>query len=276
MDGDGEARRPLLSEPASADERSVISHPPVGTEEHDVEQQEDMDPGDPQHFSDRAPWLRAAVLGANDGLVSVSSIMLGVGAGSSDRHTLLLSGLSALVAGALSMAVGEYISVSSQRDSETADVETEREEQARGPAARRRELEELVKIYVDRGLEEELARKVAIAFTKRDPIRTHARDELGIDVDELANPLQAALASLGSFVVGAGIPLLAAAFSNDQRIRLACVLIASTAALLLFGAVGAWLGGAKRIRAALRVLVGGWLAMGITAGTGRLFGEDPA
>ncbi|KAK9808900.1 hypothetical protein WJX72_006067 [[Myrmecia] bisecta] len=227
------------------------------------------------HYSDRAPWLRAAVLGANDGLVSVASIMLGVGASDVPLHTLLLSGLSALVAGALSMAAGEYISVASQRDTEQADVNKERAAQLRGPKSRRRELEELVQIYVDRGLDRQLAKEVAVALSQQDVVRTHARDELGIDVDEMVSPTQAAISSAVSFTIGAAVPLLASAFIHDSRARLVAVGGASTIALALFGAIGAWLGGAHKCTAATRVLVGGWLAMAITFGVGRLFGQNP-
>ncbi|KAK9916061.1 hypothetical protein WJX75_008011 [Coccomyxa subellipsoidea] len=229
------------------------------------------------HYSQRANWLRAAVLGANDGLVSVASIMLGVGAASTDQHTLLLSGLSALVAGAMSMAAGEYISVASQKDTEEADVDKEREQQEKGPETREHELEELTQIYVERGLDYTLAKEVAVALsrTKESAVTAHARDELGIDLDDLANPFQAAFASLLAFSVGGIVPLIGAIFITDPRIRLATVSALATLALMTFGATGAWLGGAKRVRAALRVLVGGWLAMLITFGVGFLFGENP-
>ncbi|CAL8470039.1 g9581 [Coccomyxa elongata] len=229
------------------------------------------------HYSQRANWLRAAVLGANDGLVSVASIMLGVGAASTDQHTLLLSGLSALVAGAMSMAAGEYISVASQKDTEEADVEKERRQQEKGPEAREHELEELAQIYVGRGCPYSLAREVAetLSRTKESAVEAHARDELGIDLEDLANPMQAALASLLAFTVGGIVPLIGGFFISDPRIRLATVSALATVALLTFGATGAWLGGAKRVRAALRVLLGGWLAMGITFGVGYLFGENP-
>jgi VIT1/CCC1 family predicted Fe2+/Mn2+ transporter len=228
-----------------------------------------------EHYSDRAPWLRAAVLGANDGLVSVASIMLGVGAASTDIKALVLSGTSALVAGAMSMAVGEYISVSSQKDTEEADVEKERQEQ-RTEIGRARELDELTQIYLSRGLNYNLAREVAIALTKDDVVRAHARDELGIDIDDLANPWQAALSSMICFSLGAAVPLLSGAFITAPKWRLLSVILSSTLALAVFGAIGAWLGGARRIRASCRVLVGGWLAFAITYGVGRLFGEEAA
>lgn len=229
-----------------------------------------------EHYSNRAPWLRAAVLGANDGLVSVASIMLGVSGGSKDKHTLILSGLSALVAGAMSMAAGEYISVASQRDTEQADIDKERAAQESGPAVRQMELDELTQVYIDRGLDESLARQVAVALTEKDAVRAHARDELGIDMDDLVSPWQAAISSFLCFTVGGGVPLLSALFLTDPKIRMIVVSIASTFALLVFGAVGAWLGGAHRVKAAFRVLLGGWIAFVLTYGVGKLFGEAAA
>ncbi|KAK9845523.1 hypothetical protein WJX81_008565 [Elliptochloris bilobata] len=229
-------------------------------------------PDEHEHFSQRAPWLRAGVLGANDGLVSVASLMLGVGGGSDSLHIVVLAGVAGLIGGALSMAVGEYISVSSQRDAEEADVEKERLEQAKGPAHRAHELDELAKIYEARGVSPGLARMVAEELTAKDVIKAHARDELGIDLDEMSNPLQAAGASAVAFCVGAGVPLLAAAFIHDYVWRLVSLVLASTAALLFFGMLGAGLGGASLWRGGLRVVVGGCLAMGITYGFGRAFG----
>ncbi|WIA31276.1 hypothetical protein OEZ86_002178 [Tetradesmus obliquus] len=228
------------------------------------------------HYSHRAPWLRAFVLGANDGLVSVASLMLGVGAGSTDLRTMQLSGVAGLVAGALSMACGEYISVSSQKDAEEADIEKERLEQLKGPEARQRELQELTGIYVARGLTEELARQVAEQLTATDVLRAHARDELGIDLDELANPLQASLTSALAFSLGAGMPLAAGSFIPDAQTRIMAVAAATTAALLAFGALGASLGGATVVKGALRVLIGGWLAMAVTFGIGYAFNVAPA
>lgn len=224
------------------------------------------------HFSQRAPWLRAGVLGCADGLVSTSSLMLGVGGGSSSRHTMVLAGVAGLVGGALSMAVGEFISVSSQKDSEEADIEKERVEQAKGPEAQARELQELQWIYMDRGLERELARQVAVQLSEKDVIRAHARDELGIDLDELANPWKAAFSSAIAFVFGAGVPLLGSAFITNHTYRLISLVIVSTIALLAAGMTGAWLGGAGLLKPTGRVLIGGWLALGITYGAGRLIG----
>ncbi|KAG2436324.1 hypothetical protein HXX76_006634 [Chlamydomonas incerta] len=227
------------------------------------------------HYSHRLPWLRAFVLGATDGLVSVAALMLGVGGGSESLTTLRLAGIAAWIAGALSMAVGEYISVASQRDTEMADVEKERQQQAKGPAARARELAELAEIYVGRGLTPELARQVAEQLTEKDVIRAHARDELGIDLDEMANPLQAACVSALAFTAGALIPLLGGAFVTDARIRLAVVAVSATLGLLAFGLAGSIMGGAKPLIGSIRVLVGGCLAMGITFGVGHVLGASP-
>lgn len=170
------------------------------------------------------------------------------------------------------MACGEYISVASQKDTEEADIEKEREEQAKGPAARMREFEELVVIYMERGLSEPLARDVAKELTEKDVIRAHARDELGIDMDELANPFQASFTSALAFTMGAGVPLLAGSFIADDKLRMIIVCVAATVALIFFGGLGSYLGGAKLWKGALRVLIGGWLAMGLTYGVGLLFG----
>lgn len=183
------------------------------------------------HHSNRAPWLRALVLGANDGLVSVAALLMGVGSGSPDLAVLRLSGVAALISGALSMAVGEYVSVSSQRDSERADIQKEIEEQLKGPEAQARELEELASIYISRGVPEDLARQVAVALTEKDVIRAHARDELGIDIDELSNPLQAAVISAFTFAGGAALPLLSAVFLNSQTGRLIAIIISTTVGL---------------------------------------------
>eukprot|EP00879_Flechtneria_rotunda_P026032 GHRR01027708.1.p1 GENE.GHRR01027708.1~~GHRR01027708.1.p1 ORF type:complete len:209 (+),score=78.78 GHRR01027708.1:1194-1820(+) len=197
--------------------------------------------------------------------------MLGVGAGADGLCAMQLAGIAGLVAGALSMAAGEYISVASQKDSEEADIEKERLEQLKGPAAQEREFEELVQIYIGRGLSEPLARAVAHELSNKDVVRAHARDELGIDLDELSNPLQASWTSALAFSIGAGMPLLAGAFIADWHWRIASVCLVSAAALALLGAMGAALGGAKVWKGALRVLVGGSLSMGITYGIGAAF-----
>mmetsp|Transcript_8673 Transcript_8673/g.16491 ORF Transcript_8673/g.16491 Transcript_8673/m.16491 type:complete len:261 (-) Transcript_8673:1012-1794(-) len=222
------------------------------------------------HYSQRSPWLRAFILGANDGLVSVASVMLGVGGGSNSIHLLRLAGISAWIAGALSMACGEYISVSSQRDTEEADIEKERLEQLKGPAARAKELQELAEIYERRGLSPDLAKEVAEELTAKDVIRAHARDELGIDLDDLSNPWEASIVSAFSFTCGAAIPLLAGIFVLDPQIRITAVLAASCLALLGFGCIGAILGGANIFKGAFRVFSGGLMAMVITFGIGIL------
>jgi VIT1/CCC1 family predicted Fe2+/Mn2+ transporter len=258
-------RRPRT--PAEGDGPTTTTTAPSPSPEEDDEH---------EHFSHRAPWLRAFVLGANDGLVSVASLMLGVGAAASDLHAMRVSGVAGLVAGALSMAVGEYISVSSQRDAEEADVEKERLEQLKGPEAQAREFEELVGIYMARGLSEPLAREVARELTEKDVIRAHARDELGIDLDEMANPLQASVASAAAFSVGAGVPLLAGAFVPGSAERIGAVVAVTSVMLVLIGGLGAHLGGARIWKGALRVLIGGLLAMGATFGIGAAFGAAPA
>jgi len=224
------------------------------------------------HYSHRAPWLRAFILGANDGLVSVASIMLGIGGGSEELSAMRLAGLAGWIAGALSMACGEYISVAGQRDTEEADIEKERQMQARGPEAQKHELEELTQIYVNRGLSPGLARQVAEELTAVDVIRAHARDELGIDLDDMANPMQAAVVSCAAFTLGALVPLLAGAFLADWQMRVIAVFVASTIGLALFGVTGAALGGARVVIGALRVVIGGWMAMAATYGIGYGFG----
>jgi len=218
------------------------------------------------------PWLRAMLLGAQDGLVSVASIMVGVGAVRQQSSTMIISGLSGLVAGACSMAIGEYISVYSQRDTEMADLAKERAEHAKGPEAQAAELEELAQIYVQRGLPYSLAKDVAIELHKDDPIKAHARDELGIDEDDLSNPLQAAVVSAIAFSVGGILPLLSAAFISKFDARLGVLIAVSTIAFMAFGCLGAFLGGAPLLKATMRSTAGGWLAMLITYGILRAFG----
>lgn len=221
-----------------------------------------------RHRFTRIGWLRAAVLGANDGIVSTSSLMIGVAASSASNSAVAVAGLAGLVAGAMSMGVGEYVSVSSQRDTELADIRKEEHELARTPDL---ELNELTHIYVQRGLDPELARSVAEQLTEADPLGTHLRDELGITPATSARPWQAAFVSVVSFALGASIPLLAlAATSGDARIPA----IAGTALVVLAitGAVGGRLGGAPMTRAAFRVLLGGGAAMALTALVGNLIG----
>jgi VIT1/CCC1 family predicted Fe2+/Mn2+ transporter len=231
---------------------------------------------DHEHFSNRAPWLRAMVLGANDGLVSVAALMMGVAGGNADLSFLRLSGVAGLIAGALSMAVGEFVSVSSQRDAEHADIRKEIEEQLKGPEAQARELEELAQIYVSRGVPYHLAFQVAHHLSEHDVIRAHARDELGIDVDDMANPWQAAGVSFLCFGVGATIPLLAGAFLAAEWARILSILLATTGGLVMFGVLGGYLGGASVVKGALRVVIGGWMALAISYAIGAAFNVGAA
>lgn len=221
-----------------------------------------------QHKSHRANWLRAGVLGINDGTVSVASLMLGVSAANASNSIILTAGVAGLTAGALSMAVGEYVSVSSQRDSEHADIAIERRSLENNPDD---ELEELAHIYVHRGLEPELAYKVAEQLHAHDAEAAHLRDELGIDKDNLVNPTQAALTSAFSFSLGAAVPIIAALIFPHNLATLGIVTF-SLIALAVSGAVGAYIGGGHRLKAALRVFVGGSAAMAITALIGHLVG----
>ncbi|MCB1031886.1 MAG: VIT family protein [Acidimicrobiales bacterium] len=221
-----------------------------------------------RHKSGRAQWLRAGVLGANDGLISTSSLMIGVAAASADSSTVLLSGIAGLTAGALSMAAGEYVSVSSQLDTEQADIERERLELENSP---QEEFEELVAIYERRGLSHELAHAVGVELSAADQLAVHARDELGIDVEALARPIQAAVVSALSFIVGALLPILVMAVAPSD-VRLGATVILTLVGLVVLGSVGAYLGGAPKGRAAARVFVGGCLALLISVGIGRLSG----
>jgi VIT1/CCC1 family predicted Fe2+/Mn2+ transporter len=221
-----------------------------------------------KHRSGRAGWLRAAVLGSDDAIVSISSLMIGVAASSASKEAILVAGVAGLVAGAMSMAVGEYVSVSSQRDAEQADVERETRELAASPRA---ELSELASIYVKRGLDQDLAMKVAEQLSSRDPLGAHLRDELGINRESLARPMQAAWISAASFASFAAVPIVAllVAPAASPVPAIAALSLVSLAAL---GAFGGHLGGAPLGRAALRVTIGGALAMALTAAIGRIFG----
>ncbi|KAG2454701.1 hypothetical protein HYH02_000538 [Chlamydomonas schloesseri] len=266
----GHAQEPVVNPdveaPATVDVTAVVEAGSTSSEEIDEH----------EHYTHRNPWLRAFVLGANDGLVSVAALMLGVGGGSDDLAAMRLAGIASWVAGALSMALGEYVSVASQRDTEEADIEKERQQQAKGPAAQAHELQELTDIYISRGLTRELARQVAEQLTEKDVIRAHARDELGIDLDAMANPLQAAVVSCVAFTAGAIIPLLAGSFIHNPVARLAAVAVVAVIGLAVFGLTGSLLGGAKWFRGALRVVIGGCLAMAITFGVGRALGANVA
>jgi VIT1/CCC1 family predicted Fe2+/Mn2+ transporter len=221
-----------------------------------------------RHRSSRIGWLRAAVLGANDGIVSTASLVVGVAAAGAARRDVLIAGVAGLVAGALSMAAGEYVSVSSQADTERADLEREKQELATQPQA---EEAELAGIYVRRGLQPELAQAVARELMAKDALAAHARDELGLSDQTAARPLQAAIASAATFAVGAGLPILTILLTP------AGALVRTVPAISLFslaglGAVAARAGGAPAWRGAGRVAFWGALAMGITAAVGRLFG----
>jgi VIT1/CCC1 family predicted Fe2+/Mn2+ transporter len=220
------------------------------------------------HRSYRSAWLRAAVLGVNDGIVSTSSLMLGVLSAGANSSTVLTAGLSGLAAGALSMAVGEYVSVSSQKDSEKADIDIERRSIANNHDE---ELEELAAIYTHRGLEPKLALEVAKQLHEHDAVAAHARDELGIDHEALANPGQAAVASAIAFSLGALVPILAALIYTGKGSAWAIV-IASLVMLAVSGATGAIIGGGNRLIAGARVFVGGGAAMAITALVGHVVG----
>jgi VIT1/CCC1 family predicted Fe2+/Mn2+ transporter len=222
------------------------------------------------HLSYRSNWLRAAVLGANDGILSVASLLLGVAASGASRGAILTAGAAGLVAGASSMAAGEFVSVSSQRDTELADLRLEQRELRADPEG---ELRELVGIYEARGLDPDLANEVAGALSASGPaaLAAHARDELGLDEERRARPLQAAGASALSFASGAALPLIAVAVAPSAVRSLACVLV-TLLALTLLGGLGARLGGAPRLRATARVLVWGIVAMAVTAGIGALVG----
>jgi VIT1/CCC1 family predicted Fe2+/Mn2+ transporter len=222
-----------------------------------------------QHKSQRAPWLRAAVLGVNDGLVSTASLMVGVAAATDSSAAILTAGIAGLVAGALSMAAGEYVSVSSQRDSEQADLDIERRALKDMP---KEELAQLTEIYVQRGLEPKLAAQVATQLTAYDALGTHAREELNIDVDTLSRPWLAAFASAGSFTLGAAMPVLAALFAHGTAAAPA-IITASLIALAVSGALAAFIGGGHRLVAGLRVFIGGSLAMAITWLIGSLLGQ---
>lgn len=221
-----------------------------------------------KHRTHRIGWLRAAVLGANDGIVSTASLVVGVAAAETGQAAVLVAGVAGLVAGAMSMAAGEYVSVSSQADTENADLQREREELA---TQGEQELEELAAIYASRGLESDLARQVAVQLMAHDALGAHARDELGISAMLSARPVQAALASAGTFAVGAALPLLVAVLAPFNQL-IWMVTASSLVFLALLGAVSARTGGAPVLRGTVRVTFWGALAMALTAGVGALFG----
>ncbi|MGA7485650.1 MAG: VIT family protein [Xanthobacteraceae bacterium] len=220
------------------------------------------------HFVERIGWLRAAVLGANDGIVSTASLIVGVAAAASTENTVLLTGVAGLVAGAMSMAAGEYVSVSSQSDTEHADLARERKELSENIEF---EEQELADIYVKRGVAPELARQVAVQLMARDALSAHARDELGISATSTARPVQAALTSAATFATGAALPLLMVVVSPAGALA-PVVSVTSLGFLALLGAIGARAGGANVLKATARVTFWGALAMGLTAGIGAIFG----
>ena len=221
-----------------------------------------------RHRSERIGWLRAAVLGANDGIVSTASLIVGVASANAARHDVLLAGIAGLVAGALSMAAGEYVSVSSQADTERADLDRERHELATQPEA---EEDELAGIYEQRGLDRALARSVARQLMAKGALAAHARDELGLTEELAARPLQAALASAATFAIGAGVPVITVLVAPTGALGIIVAAI-SVACLTSLGAIAARVGGAPILVGAARVTVWGVLAMLATATVGRLFG----
>ena len=226
-------------------------------------------PNHERHRLDKLSWLRASVLGANDGIVSTSSLILGVAAAHASHASIVLSGAAGLVAGAMSMATGEYVSVHSQADSEAAALAQERKELEVDPQGERHELTD---IYVRRGLSNALAKQVAEQLMAHDALGAHARDELGFSARSIARPLQAAIASAGSFTAGAAIPLLVAALAS-QPYLIAVTVTASLVCLFVLGALAAAAGAAQVITAALRVTLWSALAMGVTAAVGALIGN---
>jgi len=220
------------------------------------------------HRSQRIGWLRAAVLGANDGIVSTASLIVGVAAASPVRSEVLIAGIAGMVAGAMSMAAGEYVSVSSQADTEQADLDRERKELATDPEF---ELQELASIYETRGLDPTLAKEVAAQLMAHDALSAHARDELGFSEVTAARPVQAALASAGSFTAGAALPLLVVLLAPETSLVL-IVSVVSLVFLALLGVLAARAGGSPALKAAVRVTFWGALAMGLTAIVGALFG----
>jgi VIT1/CCC1 family predicted Fe2+/Mn2+ transporter len=220
------------------------------------------------HNVDRLGWLRAAVLGANDGIVSTASLILGVAVAAASSESIVVAGVAALVAGAMSMAAGEYVSVSAQADTEAAELAKERQELADDAGA---ELDELTRIYMGRGLDKELARKVATKLTAHDALGAHARDELGISEQTAARPIQAALASAASFAAGAALPL-AVVLLSPRNLLVPATVTASLGFLVLLGIVAARTGGASPAKAAVRVVFWGALAMAVTSGVGALVG----
>lgn len=223
------------------------------------------------HFIHRSGWLRAAVLGANDGIISVTSLIMGMAASGATAHTLLITCIAGLISGATSMAAGEYISVKSQEDIEKADLKFEAQELKKHP---QRELDELTQIYIARGLAPDLARQVATELTNHDALGAHARDEIGIHENTAANPVQAALASAGSFSFGALFPMLAILLSPDIWIE-KTVLIFGIISLAFLGALSSHFAGTSTLKGSLRITLWGILAMAFSSWIGSLFHVTP-
>lgn len=231
-----------------------------------------MSPHDEDHSSHRIGLLRAMVLGANDGIISTACLVLGVAAATAERSTILTAGMAGLVAGAASMALGEYVSVSSQRDSEQSDIAKEKWELEHTPEI---ELAELAGIYRKKGLPQALAQEVAVELTKHDALKTHLAEELGIHEATRARPVQASIGSAGSFAVGAAIPLIAVAlFTEAMRFTGTIAIVVLT--LVALGVSSSKYGGAKPARPVLRVVVGGLIAIAVTMAVGKLFGAAVA
>lgn len=222
-----------------------------------------------QHFSNRSNWLRASVLGANDGLISTASLLMGLAAAGPDHHTLLISGMAAMISGAASMAAGEYVSVSSQHDTEAADLHKEMNTLIKYPKI---ELEELTDIYRQRGLDESLAQQVATALTNHNALEAHAREEIGITEVNKANPLQAALASALSFGCGALMPVLLSLLSSTVWL-MSVLAITTIIGLGILGCISAHLGGAPKRPAVIRIVILGTLALAFTSIIGRIIGN---
>jgi VIT1/CCC1 family predicted Fe2+/Mn2+ transporter len=221
-----------------------------------------------RHRSGRAGWLRAAVLGSNDAIVSTAGLMMGVAASEATTQTIFIAGVAGMFAGAMSMAAGEFVSVSSQRDAEQADIDKESRELEEEPEA---ELKELAGIYHSRGLDKALAMQVAKQLTAHDKLGAHLRDELGIEQDRLARPLQAAWISAASFAVFAVVPIIALLIAPGA-LRMESIAVITLASLAALGALGGRLGGAPMVRASLRVTLGGAIALAVTFGIGRVLG----
>ena len=221
------------------------------------------------HLSHRIGLLRAMVLGANDGIISTACLILGVAAADASRGTIITAGVAGLVAGAASMAIGEYVSVSSQRDAEQADIAKEKWELEHTPE---HELDELAAIYAAKGLSSQLAREVAVELTKGDALKAHMAEELGISHATLARPLQASVSSAGSFSVGGAIPLIAVALASSSQ-RIATTIVVAVFALIALGLLSSKAGGAHPARPTARIVVGGLVAMAFTMAVGRLVGS---